>query len=874
MDKAKVLEKAVSWMDNRGWKRLTAKRHLFDQSLFDHTLVELDAMLQLLPILTQPNHFNLSEVEQQVLIVSLLAHDVGKERPEWQEYIAGRRAFISDVDPSLTRAIVPGLCATLRFEAVGQQVLAVIENCINLHMSHQRSDANVVLGMLQGNSRWLTLANVVYHIDNVCSAKGVFEARAALERSPMGKHLSTAYHQVVIRGVSTTFLHKAAQEAFMKVGWCPLLHYGDATLYVASAAESLRQPTAECIQRRLVSLIREAIAKDAKQLMVGSSTQKILAKPELFDYREAGDYLRVAASKVSRKSFSRFKLQDVGGRKGRLRTIRDYLELTGHDIVLSDEEIHRQTDRISSAYPDIEVFCFFRAMMSPELVGKGGAKLAQQEYEKLLGEGTWQYNKPQRDNAQHMAKAVDPFWSLPGDRFGFQAATVEELSPESRTELLVQQLTFIAGHIYSQIKNPPTRVSLADEMASRIMQDLVHPASSFDLAEFAKLQLIHYCESKPYVGKEIRGAKYTCPICNVPFDPSGGKKAPADLIANADAKHSNRGVSHGALDGIVICNACRVERVLRQLLLGERAKELIVVFPRMNIGPYAGDILVRKAQQMYDRAHALMLGHTDDPDRRVWLPLTRVIADQSLHSDIHHLAPDELADILSFRAGEDQQRKSRVALEEALRKAYQDDLSSANVEWGTAFDTWSAAVEAVRAGTVSDPAALRIRAEVYRLRPEMQLVCQTPHIIMIPVSYTIALGKDSETNRALRRLFIALLLGLTLDASVAIVHDDDTIDFQGDEGVAYVPPIASVRNLVGSNWVPVSDAPRWFRAIGLAGILADIGKYSERNGVFEVLTTPTVGHILRRIEQKRAEQNQRLTYRDVAYLRAFEEALR
>lgn len=134
--KERILQEVSEWMLSRGWKRKIAKRRQFDQSLFEHSLVELDVALQLMPILRQPSHFGLSPEEEQVLIVSLVAHDVGKERPDWQDYILGRRGFVSDVDPALTKSVVPELCTGLGFPGLDQKVMAVIENCVNLHMSH------------------------------------------------------------------------------------------------------------------------------------------------------------------------------------------------------------------------------------------------------------------------------------------------------------------------------------------------------------------------------------------------------------------------------------------------------------------------------------------------------------------------------------------------------------------------------------------------------------------------------------------------------------------------------------------------------------------------------------------------------------------
>jgi len=104
------------------------------------------------------------------------------------------------------------------------------------------------------------------------------------------------------------------------------------------------------------------------------------------------------------------------------------------------------------------------------------------------------------------------------------------------------------------------------------------------------------------------------PICNSPFEE--GSKASSDLIDKPES-HTNRGISHGQFGYITVCNTCKYERILRQLLLGKRASELIVIFPRMNIGPGTGELLVRKAQSLYDKSYIVMVGDTEDPDKRL-----------------------------------------------------------------------------------------------------------------------------------------------------------------------------------------------------------------------------------------------------------------
>lgn len=877
------MHRAIEWMLGRDWQRLTAKRRKFNQSLFEHTLIELDAALDLFPILRLPQHFGLSDDEEQVIIASIVAHDVGKERPEWQKYILGRGPFVLDIEPALTRSVIPELCTALGFSALDQKVMAVMENCVNLHMSGARTDANVITAIFQGVDRWYLLANIVSQIDNICSSKGVLEAKTVLERSTLlGKHLKAAYHQVIIRGVSTTALHRAALESFERTDWTPLLHFSDATLYVCSAARPAQEPAPTEIENRLRVILQEATGRDVTQFIVGSPTANIMPKPELFEHGEIRMYLEAAAYKVSRKSFineyEREKKRATRGRpaatgrgKSKAKVIEDYWKIAGKTGgPRYSPQMDVEAERISAAQPDMVVFKFFKAAMQPGLVGGEGVEVARKEYEAIFGPGSWSdlmstsTLMPDRD----MVKTVDLFWRLPGKQFGLTALLVEELAPEKRTELLIDTLTEIAKKVYDAIPGPPTRATLARKMAASFMQDLVAPATSADPISLARQQMEFYAVSKPFAGKQVKKARYLCPICNMPF--REGTKASADFIDKPES-HTNRGIAHGSFGYITICDTCKYERVLRQLLMGERAQELIVVFPRMNIGPGAGELLMQKARALYDRALAVMTGDTDDPDRRLYLALTPLIADKILDQDVFRLTPEQLIDLLTYRSGEKTRRENWRQLEKALQEAYEGDLEAANIEWGTEFASWEEAVAAVYANQLPDPTARRIREEVYRLYPQMRLVCQTPHMIMFPVSYPIRLGDDSDTNAALRQLFVALLLGLSLEASVALVHDSDQIDFQGGEGVAFVPPVAAVRELVGFNWVPLSEAEHWLRRIGVASILASSGQYSERSGLYEVMTAPTPGHVLRRIEQKRLSERQPLRYQDVVYLRVFQE---
>ena len=864
MVKSVILQQAIEWMLKRNWKRLVAKRKYFNQSLFEHALVELDATLQILPLLRLPLHLNLTLEEEEILVAAVIAHDVGKERPEWQEYILGRRPFLSDIDPDLTRKVIPEICAALGFSDVGRKAIAVIENCVNLHMSGERNDTNVVSATLRGTDRWYTLANFVFHIDNICSARGVFEAKNALERSLLGKHLKTAYHQINIRGVSSTVLHRATLEVFQEAGWIPLLHFSDATLYVGSAAEPIKIPFIDQIENKLALILDEIMSSEVVPLVVGNEMQNFLPKPELFDYRELEAYLWEASKRANPLNFKKKKPEY------RADVVKKYLDLCNISFDAFDSSgIDLYTERIGVARREMAILRFFKYAMSSDLIGKDGVSLAKQEYENIFGQGAWEELTSMSTYmpAPDM-KRVDRFWALPGCQFDINVSTIEELASEERVKLLIEILSRIAVKVYSAISSPPTRATLAREMAAGFMQDLISPVGDFKLLEIAKHQMEFYAISKSFTGKQTRKARYLCPICNTSFET--GIKARADFIDNPEA-HTNRGVAHGAFGYVTICYICYYERILRQVLLGERAKELIVIFPRMNIGAETGELLVEKARSFFHRAYALMVADEGEPDLHLSMTLTHFIFEQILKQDFFHLDPAQLAELLTYRSSKENRRKNLQKLSKALQEAYGDDLEEANIAWGTTFSLWDEAVEAVYANKVNDDEARRIRAEVYQLHPRMKLVCQTPHMALLPLSYIIRLNEDSEANAALRRTFIAIFMGLGLDASVAIVSSSDEIDFQGGEGVAFVPPVASIRQLIGSNWVQLDEAERWLKSIGVASILADSGSYSKRAGLLEVLLAPTPGHVLRRIELKKNEEKKPLRYQDIVYLRILAE---
>ena len=891
MDYQAFRTKAVEFMLNRGWKKKTAKRRNFEQSLFDHTLIEIDALITLLPLLQDTFSPPLTESEEQVLLTSVLAHDVGKELDEWQEYVMGRRDFLSDVNRELAEEIVPELASQFGFNGVDEMLSSVL-----LHMRHERTPANVTSRLLFGqhtNPRWKTLADIVDAVDNLCSVKGLFAGlQCVAEKTCISNHLHTAYHLVQMRGVSTTLLHRAAIDAFTECGWSPLLHYSNGTLYVVSSATQLLEPSVDEIQAQMAEGIEKAMPREMAKLIVGNPTSSIMPKPDLFDYRDLETCLSVAARCITRKSFlnkSESERREVIGKylllseclienepKSAITESNKRWKMNDRPHI-DDETLALQTLKISVAQPEMCVFKFFKTALVDALLGKqvtpeaeetyaefaeGGGKktapkvtpqsVAQAEYDAVFGKGA--YSELQATStlmaARDMALTIDRFWKLEGAQFGLNVSKIENLLDDAkREEILIDTLVNIANKVYTAIpaENRSTRAT-PEDIAQCFMPDLIHPSPQLDLDELIAQQIQAYGQTKANARKD-KGL-HLCPICNQTFD--GGTKAKADFVGNSEG-HTNRGVSHGGAGQIVICETCKYERFLQQVLLGSQVADILVLFPRMNIGHSSGEAFRQKAIQIWDKASIRMTEANPNPDLHLSLGLTYNLAQKLSDYDVYQLTSDEIVEIVTYESSVDTKKRNRRDLEKELKAAYGMDelhLDEINELWDTDFATIEAALQALIDGEVQDDEAREIRTKAFRLNPQFYIACQTPHMILVPLTNPVSIGNESDTNAGIRELYLTLILGLSLDCSVAVIKAGEMITFEGGEGVARVPATPALRELVGAEWVSVEAAKRWLDAIGAVALLANATAFPERSNLYQILKSPTLGHILRRIEQK------------------------
>ena len=260
MDDKHILAAAMSWMRERNWREKLAKSS--GQSLYEHTLIEIDAFLQLGSILRDPKRYGLTELENWILIVALIVHDAGKETDAWQNYVTSRGAIqqLSHIAPELTEKLVPEICAALRIAGIGPEVHQVIAQCAGIHHDRPgRSDAAIFKAMLTGvPHRFVTLANLVRALDHLCSAESPADAAHVLRTDEsLRRHVKTAIHETTYRGTSTALLHRASEHTFQQAGWLPLLYFPSGTVYVADVGSPAEEPPPSAIAAVLKNRDRE-----------------------------------------------------------------------------------------------------------------------------------------------------------------------------------------------------------------------------------------------------------------------------------------------------------------------------------------------------------------------------------------------------------------------------------------------------------------------------------------------------------------------------------------------------------------------------------------------------------------------------------------
>jgi len=880
----------VGHLIQKGWKRLLGKRIRSEQSLFEHSLNTLDVVLTYLPIFRQTWRPPPTRDEEVALLVTAVAHDAGKATDEFQRYIRGESGWVGHWSPELTQALVGELYQLwARFSgrdvaADGRQAREALAG-VRYTIRQERTaalEAGELLRTDHLSPRWRLFMDIVDDVDNLVSCPSVLDAARFLGRgqSPLARVVSASYHQARVRGVSTVLLHRAAQEVFVRRGWQPLLFYPEGTLYI-STQDGAQTPSPDEMAEELQAITQaelEARSQMMPQLVVGNILQNFLPKPELFDADRLRDYLRVAATRARAKPADKVKAWNVikvvnelhpeatqhVRRNGRLPSQPSAAEAVRLERSLPEAYAQEARQALGSAQPEMAIFKFFKNVVERFFPPESSARAeVRQHYEQTFGAGSFEKLMPMStlQPAEDYLRAVYFFHKLPGTVAG-HPSTVEvgSLRPEERQRILIDLLAQMAEAGFAHLPERPSFSEFAGKLAQVGVQDLLAPAS-LDVNALAARQIKAYSTTKARQPQEA-----VCPICNTPLGTDKGESftALADFYGGNPEAFSNRRVAHGRKAADTICAGCYYERVLQQLLLANRPEEVIAIFPHMNLSQRGAGALVSRVRELEEQARRLSAPQTAAPSQRFDLaPSSRLdlakLAEQVSSTPVEDLAEDPrvLATAFSYQLSEKVQHDCRRNLIKAIQERFEYDLQELNDFYRTAFHSFEEAADAIVskapqmwAGLAAEETA-PLYERAFKLANDYAFVVQTANLVLIPMGHGFGGSTSSETKASLARLLAALFLAAALDVSVAIVPFHELADVLAERGlgVAYVPPVAQLRHRFRTTWISLTDSERWLQAIAAAFRLAGLAKYPERSDVFQVLSEPSVGRIIRRIEE-------------------------
>lgn len=833
LDARDVLPRAAEVMRELEWHHLLAKRgypgetRRYQQSLLDHSLVGLDVLLALGGLLGRPDAMSLTAQELMQACLGTLAHDAGKAGPAWQQWI--RRG---DETPSPGHGDEQRILDTVaRFGA--RLDFPVEREAITAALRTLRSERGAAATAHQifsehRNRRWIVIADLVAAVDHACSAPGLLAAVRTLRDGYLGDKLEFNYHLVRARGFSTPFVHRAAEEAFQSAGWTISVRFPEGSLYAGprKCGAPAMQGLVDGLTHALETALGDTSGAGHAELVVSrrAATQTVFPSPDIVDIARLREYLEVARTRARPEGFARKKAahqravldkyfahldvdllhEYVGVARNRPFRAR-FAALASerrHQILyrfcrraLRDDAIlGREAGRVARARPEMMILKVLRdATLVKDKEGKvfnptracfdeaaersldAFADRLAKAYDELIGhQGA--YEELARTSTlqpfQDM-RTVHRFWRLPASRFGgtIVGDRVELLPDDERATLLIDRLVAIFEQAVADLPAEHRPRSLTPrDFAEAFARDVVHPGTGAGAPDDARRELQHYCAGKE--STKTPSGDHLCPICNEAF--GAGRPAKADFLDKPE-QHTNRAPALGSGAPIIICAACRLDRVFGKLIAGFRPELTFVIYPRHNVGREAGRGLVERARAFIRRASVFMTESTPDPGRKPSLSLTEMIARNLDLRSPEGLSGEELADVLLFRNNAEKLEEYRSKLVSLVREHGGETIEEQNAAFDTSYPDLASLLGAIERGEVDHEVARGIRADAFALRTAFAMVVQTPHAILVPSADSLRLkveGKEeAELNAGIRQVFVALVLALGLDARVAILRD-------------------------------------------------------------------------------------------------------
>ncbi len=813
-----------SILGDLAWDRLLGKQRGGEQTLREHCLAVFDVLCACAPFFAAEAKPALTPEEFQSMLLAAVAHDAGKAAPAFQAYLRGEgTSFAEHVDAAGIRAVVIDVAGTLALDL--RHIDDIVSQAV-LHDRRMRRDKGELTEWARPHEsgRWRKLADFVNHADSLASTEDVVAAESFLRANPLllGRARVTCY-QLRVRGVSTTFLHDAALEAFDHAGYRPLLHFAHGAVLAGFGSLPDGMAVTATLRQGIEKLFSDR-REDLAELIVGSATGDFLPKADYVRSDGVADLLRVASRRARPKAP---KAEEVA----KYKTQWTKLGKLGLDGTPSETEIQAILD----IGPEACAFKIAKEIFR-KVLDEADQTLGRRLFDAEFGGGSFDRFMQQSTlmPVQDYALCVRGW-----HRTRHEAHTVGDLDPARRIALLIDKLERLLGSVLAVRTAPLPSARLVDNWTARLMIDLALEATP-PRREEVEQQLAGYLSFKARSGSK-KPQVQQCAQCAGLIGPGEAEEGSAAL--GNIGSYSNRRMAFAGKGQPPICRGCVVDLELGQLSLGHPVKTMIGLVPRRSLGPEAARELLRKVRALRSTLGRQLSAETADPRSYVAL---------SFPPDA--LRAESLEAAVVRPVGQDKRKSRPKDLAKALTEKLGDEgLGELNSTHSTSFDSVEAVAQALVDGTVSktfreDP-DIRSAVESVIGGGHAAFAAITPSLVVLSLDRELGATKDSDADRALYAFGLATLFALELEMACVVgpvAEIRTALDSRAGRTV-YVPANGPARRVLGGDWLGLDDAARWLRALRAAIVLrgpADAGS------VLEVLRYPSAGYTVRRIEQQ------------------------
>jgi hypothetical protein len=904
-----------TFIAKRGWKLKIAKKDPIEQSLFIHAINELGTIKNYLQSGSHPfneqeivklyiasiTHDCEKETEEWQEKVHFREKPPHHTNPEYAkkfleellDFLKENKIGVDFDEEDINDIISP---QSLHMKASAESPSAVFMEMSRKHKSE----------------RWSEITHIVDLFDDIVSIESVESAIGLLNKDEyrmLNERLEFTYHKIGnVRGILTSLLHKACEKAYEQHNFMPFLYYVDGTLYFqVRRNEQHARITMEEIKKSFKRVIDDFIhnIEIDNKVVIKNPQTKLFRGREFFDKELIDKYFRTLRRKYRAKidkaelklvieyyfglstseketlSFEDFlqkknkfdhkslwatatKALTVGDEEDTevinnvLARIKEF-EKSNPNFVRDFEKVYN----IGVSKPQQYMFQLFKEIVyddecfSNEKNFQSGVR---KDYDSYFGEDAYNTLKSKSTSNPQIdfERYIKPYWEKE-IQINAKTEKVRNLEYKKQEEILSQKLSeFLRNNIDRCSKLP--KGDFSENIANLLIYDLVYPLTinASDIEINARDQLSKVGESKEKLFNKTEGARL-CPICYklmpevnlITAAFLSDKKGVAKVFSNQAVGGSSFGSS------VNICKLCYAELLLRRVILGRTPSDLVILFPSLNFAKLQASKVMELVRYIQNNLGQFYSYHNPNLNVRVQLNNLRNVTTQILEKSAEEISaelnPEKFVETFTIKISDKTRKDDLKKLEDKINEFW-GTVEGFNKEFRTTYKSFQKIAEDIFENKVKMPMTDRNQIiEEAGVNPiRYSFIYETPNFIVISLPMTFIYKEDeAEVNILLKRLLFASYLYVLTDCAVMVIPGKEVIHMPPTRKIVYVQPNATLKQVIKEDWISLFDLRKWMVAISAAVNLAREGDYSSRSGIFEILTQPTVGHVLSRISTKK-----------------------